>query len=109
MRLRRTSNGDGEMRMNFQNGITPFWEQSTLPQYGLSTWLYRQRGMAVNAVSQDSFSIAKYVIQGIVKDDEGNPVEGAALHNGKEVVLPQCSSERDFRLLFSTSKTSPVR
>ena len=43
----------------------------------------------MNAVSQDSFSLAKYVIQGsvkkAVKDEEGNPVEGAALHIGREV------------------------
>src|SRR5215467_681134 len=59
--------------------------------FGLSTWLYRQRGMAVNAVSQDSFSIAKYVMQGIVKDEEGNPVEGAAIHIGREVTYTDSS------------------
>ena len=54
--------------------------------FGVSTWLYRQRGMAVNAISQDSFSIAKYVIEGVVEDEHGDPVEGAALHIGKEIV-----------------------
>lgn len=34
----------------------------------------------------ETFSIAKYLVQGIVKDDHGIPVEGAALHVGKEVV-----------------------
>jgi len=53
--------------------------------FGVSTYLYRFRGMAMNANS-DSFSIAKYVVQGVVKDDQGIPVEGAALHIGKEVV-----------------------
>jgi hypothetical protein len=67
--------------------------------FGLSTWLYRQRGMAVNAVSQDSFSIGKYLIQGIVKDDEGNPVEGAALHIGREVAYTDSSGH--FQVRFS--------
>ena len=67
--------------------------------FGLSTWLYRQRGMAVNAVSQDSFSIAKYLIQGIVKDEEGNPVEGAALHIGREVAYTDSSGH--FQSRFS--------
>ena len=67
--------------------------------FGLSTWLYRQRGMAVNAVSQDSFSIAKYVIQGNVKDEEGNPVEGAALRIAREVVYTDSSGH--FQVRFS--------
>jgi hypothetical protein len=54
--------------------------------FGASTYLYRLRGMAVNAVSQDTFSIAKYVVQGVVKDDQGVPVEGAALRIGREIV-----------------------
>jgi hypothetical protein len=67
--------------------------------FGLSTWLYRQRGMSVNAVSQDSFSIAKYVIQGVVKDEEGTPVEGAALHIGREVGYTDSSGH--FQIRFS--------
>jgi len=55
--------------------------------------------MAVNAVSQDSFSIAKYVIQGIVKDEEGNPVEGAALRIGREVAYSDSSGH--FQSRFS--------
>ena len=53
--------------------------------FGASTYLYRLSGMVFNANSPDSFSIAKYVVQGIVKDDQGLPVEGAALHIGKQV------------------------
>ena len=73
----------GPLQMTAASNVAP--DGRLRYSFGMSTWLYRQRGMAVNAVSQDSFSIAKYVIQGIVKDDEGNPVEGAALHIGKEV------------------------
>lgn len=66
--------------------------------FGASTYLYRERGMAVNAVSQDSFSIAKYVIQGIVKDEEGMPVEGAALHVGKEIAYTDSSGHFQVRV-----------
>lgn len=74
----------GPWQVNAASNVAP--DGRLRYSFGVSTWLYRQRGMAVNAVSQDSFSIAKYVIQGIVKDEAGQPVEGAALHIGKEVV-----------------------
>jgi len=67
--------------------------------FGMSTWLYRQRGLAVNAVSQDSFSISKYVVHGSVKDEQGVPVEGAALHIGKEIAYT--NSAGHFEVRFS--------
>ena len=53
--------------------------------FGMSTYLYRFGGL-MSHNSPDSFSIAKYLVQGVVKDDQSNPVEGAALHVGKQVV-----------------------
>jgi hypothetical protein len=53
--------------------------------FGASTYLYRVRGMIMNAQSADSFSIAKYVVRGAVRDEQGMPVEGAALHIGREI------------------------
>jgi hypothetical protein len=52
--------------------------------FGLSTYLYRINGMM--SAHSETFSIAKFVVQGVVRDDQGNPVEGAALRIGKEVV-----------------------
>jgi hypothetical protein len=52
--------------------------------FGMSTYVYRISGMA--STHSESFSIAKFLVQGVVKDDQGNPVEGAALRIGKEVV-----------------------
>ena len=52
--------------------------------FGMSTYLYRMSGMM--SARSETFSIAKFLVQGVVKDDQGNPVEGAALHIGKEVV-----------------------
>lgn len=66
--------------------------------FGVSTYLYRVRGMASNALSQDSFSIAKYVAQGVVTDDQGNPIEGAALHIGKEIAYSDSSGHFQVRL-----------
>ena len=65
---------------------------------GASTYLYRLRGMAMNANSPDSFSISKYVIQGIVTDDQGAPVEGAALHIGRQVAYTDSSGRFMLRL-----------
>lgn len=52
--------------------------------FGMSTWLYRVNGMM--AAHSETFSIARFVVEGTVKDDHGSPVEGAALHIGKDVV-----------------------
>jgi hypothetical protein len=57
--------------------------------FGVTTYLYRSRGMT--SAQSDSFSIAKYMVRGAVKDDEGNPLEGAALHIGKEIVYSDSS------------------
>ena len=71
--------------------------------FGASTYLYRLSGMVFNANSPDSFSIAKYVVQGMVKDDQGMPVEGAALHIGKQVAYTDSSG----RFMVRFSKRGP--
>ncbi len=58
--------------------------------FGVSTYLYRLDGMFTSS-SADSFSIAKYLVQGVVKDDQGIPVEGAALHIGRQVAFTDSS------------------
>jgi hypothetical protein len=69
--------------------------------FGASTYLYRLRGMM--SAQSETFSIAKYLVQGVVKDDHGDPVEGAALHIGKEVVYSDSSG----RFLVRFSKRGP--
>ena len=73
---------------------------------GASTFLYRTRGLVMNANSPDSFSISKYVIQGLVLDDQGAPVEGAALHIGKQVAYTDSSGH--FMLRFSKRGSFPL-
>ncbi len=69
--------------------------------FGASTYLYRLRGMMT--AQPETFSIAKYLVQGIVKDDHGVAVEGAALHIGKQVVY----SDSAGRFLVRASKHGP--
>lgn len=73
---------------------------------GASTYLYRTRGLVMNANSPDAFSISKYVIQGLVVDDQGAPVEGAALHIGKQVAYTDSSGH--FMVRFSKRGTFPL-
>src|ERR1700690_152449 len=58
--------------------------------FGMSTYLYRINGMIQNS-SADSFSIGKYLVQGVVEDDQGVPVEGAALKIGKQLAYTDSS------------------
>jgi hypothetical protein len=67
--------------------------------FGASTYLYRWSGMTLNANSPDSFSIAKYVIEGMVKDDQNAPVEGAALHIANQVAYTDSTGH--FMVRFS--------
>lgn len=74
--------------------------------FGVSTYLYRIRGMAANAVSRESFSIGKYLVEGIVVDDQGQPVEGAALHIGKELAYTDSSGH--FMVRFAKPRPFPL-
>ena len=74
--------------------------------FGASTYLYRFSGLIANANSPDSFSIAKYLVQGIVKDDQSNPVEGAALHIGKQIAYTDSSGH--FMVRFSKHGPFPL-
>jgi hypothetical protein len=65
--------------------------------FGASTYLYRLSGM-MNANS-DSFSIGKYLVQGIVKDEQQMPIEGAALHIASQVAYTDSTGH--FMIRFS--------
>lgn len=61
-------------------------------------------GVAVN--STDSFSVTKYVVQGVMRDDNDRPVEGAALHIGREVAFTDASGH--FFARFSRRGAYPL-
>jgi hypothetical protein len=73
----------GPMQMTVASNVDPTGHLRYT--FGMSTYLYRMNGM-ISTSRSESFSIAKFVVEGTVKDDQGNPVEGAALRIGKEVV-----------------------
>jgi hypothetical protein len=66
--------------------------------FGASTYLYRLSGMAGSGLPQETFSMGRYVVQGTVKDEQGNAVEGAALHVGKEVAFSDSSGRFQLRV-----------
>lgn len=65
--------------------------------FGVSTYLYRQRGMW-NSTDPDSFSFPKYVVIGTVHDPDRAPVEGAAIRIGTQVVYSDDKGEFLLRL-----------
>lgn len=73
--------------------------------FGASTYLYRLSGMTVNANS-DSFSIGKYVVQGLVTDERQTPIEGAALHIANQVAYTDSTGH--FMVRFSKHGPFPL-
>src|SRR5881394_1042021 len=58
-----------------------------------------EKSAARSAVAQpDSFLVSRYVIQGVVADDQGSPVEGVALHIGRRVAYTDSSGRFLLRL-----------
>jgi hypothetical protein len=74
--------------------------------FGASTYLYRVRGMIMSAQSADSYSMGKYLVQGTVRDEQGVPVEGAALHIGRGVAYTDSSGH--FLARFSRRGPFPL-
>jgi hypothetical protein len=53
--------------------------------FGASTFLYRERGMSWHSRDVASYSFPKYVVEGMVRDNDGSPLEGVAIHIGQEL------------------------
>src|SRR5205823_2996657 len=73
---------------------------------GISTYLYRERGLWRSSDSE-SFSFPKYAIVGVVRDTAGNPLEGAAIDIGNQVVYSNETGE--FLLRFRKRSSVPFR
>jgi hypothetical protein len=93
----------GPWQITAASNVAP--DGHTRYSFGVSTYLYRMNGMVTGA--SDSFSIAKYLVQGVVNDDRGNPVEGAALHIGKQ--LAYTDSTGHFSVRFSKRGPFPLK
>ncbi len=70
---------------------------------GLGTYVYRIAGMSGPAGSADSFKFQKFVVEGIVVNVAGEPLEGAAIHVGGKVAY----SDSDGRFMVRMDKTGP--
>lgn len=72
--------------------------------FGGTTYLYRYQGLAGRQPSQEFYKFSKYLLQGVVRDDQGNPLEGVALRiNGATVYTDDAG-----RFQYRYNKHTPV-
>jgi len=68
---------------------------------GASTFLYRDRSFYGHG-GEASYSFPKYLVQGVVRDSEGSPVAGAAVHVGAELAYTDDSGHFEVRFRRAT-------
>jgi hypothetical protein len=72
--------------------------------FGASTFLYRERGLSMRERDAASYSFPKYVVEGVVRDSDGAPLEGVAIHIGNELAY----SDDTGHFLVRFRRRSPV-
>lgn len=55
--------------------------------FGASTFLYRERGLSIRERDAASYSFPKFIVEGVVRDSGGAPLEGVAIHIGNELAF----------------------
>jgi hypothetical protein len=76
---------------------------------GANTYLYRVAGMfSWQGQAQDHFTFPKYVVQGVVRDADGQPVRGIAVYVGKELAYTDDEGRFMVRLRKRTELTLQV-
>ena len=93
----------GPLQLTMASNVAP--DGHLRYSFGASTYLYRVSGMMVNANSE-SFSIGKYVVQGLVTDEQQAPIEGVALHIANQVAYTDSTGH--FMVRFSKHGPFPV-
>jgi len=74
--------------------------------FGASTYLYRYGGLMPSwGQSHESYKFPKYVVQGVVKDEQGHPVSGAAVQIDKDLVY----TDGEGRFLYRSSKNKQMK
>jgi hypothetical protein len=74
--------------------------------FGASTYLYRYGSLMPSwGQSHESYRFPKYVVQGVVKDEQGRPLSGAAVQIGSDLVY----SDGQGRFLYRSSKNKPMK
>jgi hypothetical protein len=73
--------------------------------FGLTTYLYRYGGLMPSwGKANESYKFPKYVVRGVVRDEQGQPLSGAAIRIDKDVVY----SDSDGRFLYRVRKDRPA-
>ena len=88
----------GPLSLNAASSIAP--DGHTRYSFGATTYLYRAGGLfpSWGSQSDDSYKFPKYVVRGIVKDQEGKPVAGAAVQIDHDVIFTDGSGRFLLRL-----------
>jgi hypothetical protein len=93
----------GSFRVTVASSVAP--DGGIRYTFGASTYLYRYSGLAGQSREQESYSFPKYLVQGVVRDNDGNPVAGAALGIDGEVIYTDDAG----RFLYRSRKHTRMR
>jgi hypothetical protein len=94
----------GPVQLNVSSNVAP--DGHIRYTFGGTTYLYRYKGLAPwQSRDQESYSFPKYVVQGVVRDEQGNPVAGAAIRLNSEVLYTDDSG----RFLYRSRKRASMR
>jgi hypothetical protein len=74
--------------------------------FGATTYLYRERGLFMHSPGE-TYSFPKYIIQGMVRDSSGSPMEGVAIHLGQELAYTDDTGH--FQARFRRRNPVPLR
>jgi hypothetical protein len=89
----------GSLALSATSSVAP--DGHTRYSFGGTTYLYRYGGLFPGmGQSGDSYKFPKYIVQGIVKDQEGKAIAGAALQIGNDIIF----TDGEGRFLFRSKK-----
>ncbi|HTR67226.1 MAG TPA: carboxypeptidase-like regulatory domain-containing protein [Terriglobales bacterium] len=93
----------GPIRLTVGSNVAP--DGRIRYTFGGSTYLYRYRGLSPwHSESPDSYNFPKYLVQGVVRDEQGAPIQGAALKiNGETVYTDEAG-----HFMLRLRRRSPV-
>jgi hypothetical protein len=93
----------GSVRFTVASSVAP--DGGVRYTFGGSTYVYRYSGLAGQSREQESYSFPKYLVQGVVRDKDGNPVAGAALGIDGAVIYTDDAG----RFLYRSRKHTRMR
>ncbi len=88
----------------FMGGTNVAPDGSLRYTFGASTFLYREKGLSWRSRDAASYSFPKYIVEGVVRDESGLPLEGVAIHIGNELAYTDDTGHFEVR----SRKHAPV-